>query len=207
MDTRGANTGANFLICPLIWFHLGKSMTQDHFQQLLSEKALDLSPHQTFFSLNNGQWVLDILIGPWEDSFSNGNYRCLVHQNPLRQSLNPGPDPGFSQGESMANETSGLSPLGCTDLKVLNSMCAICHTPTKPSVIGPNSHRMRDAKWNVFPLILLACSVDTPFTSIGPICLCRIAHCASRPTSCVDWARGLSPSGCIWPWSHIHTGH
>ena len=26
----------------------------------------------------------------------------------------------------------------------------------------PNPHRTRDANWNVFPLMLLACSVDTP---------------------------------------------
>ncbi len=43
--------------------------------------------------------------------------------------------------------------------------------------------------WNVFPLMLLVCSVDTPIhinrSHLLPL------RCASRPASCVDWA---SPS-------------
>ena len=44
------------------------------------------------------------------------------------------------------------------------------------SMLRPNSHRTRDAthaNWNIFPLMLLVCSVNTPMTT-GPNCLCCI---------------------------------
>ncbi len=42
------------------------------------------------------------------------------------------------------------------------------------------------ANWNVFPLMLLACSVDTPIDINRSHLL--VSRCASRPASCVDWA-------------------
>ena len=44
------------------------------------------------------------------------------------------------------------------------------------------------ANLNIFPLMLLACSVDTPI-HINRSRLLAL-HCASPPTSCVDWALG-----------------
>ena len=40
--------------------------------------------------------------------------------------------------------------------------------------------------WNVFPLMLLACSVDNPIYINRPHLL--VLRCTSRPASCVDWA-------------------
>ncbi len=45
--------------------------------------------------------------------------------------------------------------------------------------------------WNIFPLMLLARSVDTPFTSTWSHMLAL--RCASHPASCVDWAFLLRP--------------
>ncbi len=43
------------------------------------------------------------------------------------------------------------------------------------------------ANWNVFPLMLLECSVDTPIHINRSHLLA--SRCASRPASCVDWAQ------------------
>ena len=52
------------------------------------------------------------------------------------------------------------------------------------------------ANSNIFPLMLLACSVDTPIL-INRSHLLAL-HCASHPTSCVDWA---SATGHHWQYS------
>ncbi len=53
--------------------------------------------------------------------------------------------------------------------------------------LRPNSHRTRHkahANWNIFPLMLLVCSVNTPINDNRSHLL--VLRCASRPASCVN---------------------
>ena len=60
------------------------------------------------------------------------------------------------------------------------------------STVRPNSHRTRDAhaNWNVFPLMLLACSVDTPIHINRSHLFCVASY--------ILCGLGLKPSN----WSH-----
>ncbi len=73
-----------------------------------------------------------------------------------------------------------------------------CHDlAMRTRVVRPNPHRKRDAtraaNSNVFPLMLLACSVDTP------IHINRSYLLALHPASCVDWAP--------WAWTSKTNAH
>ena len=65
------------------------------------------------------------------------------------------------------------------------------NVPTRNlSAYQPKAQSTQDAStnWNVFPLMLFGCSVDTPI-HINRSHLLAL-HCASGPASCVDWAQG-----------------
>ncbi len=57
-----------------------------------------------------------------------------------------------------------------------------------------DAERDASANSNVFPLMLLACSVDTPIHINRSHLLA--SHCALRPASCVDWALGFNSMIC-----------
>ena len=74
----------------------------------------------------------------------------------------------------------------------------VCMGPQAPST--QDAGRDRRTNWNIFPLMLLACSVDTPIHINRSHLLA--SRCASHPESCVDWAseiRETSRTGRVYP--------
>ena len=87
---------------------------------------------------------------------------------------------GVSQHFHVVSGVNETKDSVCSSSRV-DAACAWCEPP-----FWPNSHRTRDTTrtqiWTfLFPLMLLACSVDTPIHTNMTICLRRVARRVPRP--------------------------
>ena len=87
----------------------------------------------------------------------------------------------YSQTSCRGNWQTWLPPSNMAAL-----ICSLLHLVEKNKLNMAQSTQDVRANSNIFPLMLLACSVDTPIHINRSHLL--VSCCASRPASCVDWA-------------------